>query len=230
MASAGATVRPCPEAMVNLFHRRWCVPVIAEVHGAAESRDSTGARFIGLMHRLSVGRSVLRDTVEFATAHGWMRRNPGYGHPLRPELVLTARGARVGPACASLWGLLRRRGLEEVGLRKWTLPAVWTVGDGGGAIRRDPRRAAGHHRSCPRGRTALGDRSRPALSTRRGRHAPRCRLHPHTAGARGARGRRSNHRVAVAATTGGGSAARAATGHGPPSTGAEHTAAHGGGS
>ncbi|HRQ71857.1 MAG TPA: winged helix-turn-helix transcriptional regulator [Phycisphaerales bacterium] len=132
MAGAGAKVRACPEALVNLFHRRWCVPVIAEVHGAAESRDSTGARFIGLMHRLSVGRSVLRDTVEFATAHGWMRRNPGYGHPLRPELVLTVRGARIGPACASLWGLLRRRCLEEIGLRKWTLPAVSAVGEGGG--------------------------------------------------------------------------------------------------
>ncbi len=132
MASAGATVRPCPEALVSLFHRRWCVPVIAEVHGAAESRDSTGARFVGLMHRLGVGRSALRDTVEFATAHGWLRRNPGYGHPLRPELVLTARGARIGPACVSLLRLLQRRGLEEIGLRKWTLPAVWTVGEGGG--------------------------------------------------------------------------------------------------
>ncbi len=132
MAAAGAIVRVCPEALVNLFHRRWCLPVIAEVHWSAASRDSTGARFIGLMHRLGVGRGALRETVEFATAHGWLRRNPGYGHPLRPELVLTSRGARIGPACASLWGMLRRRGLEEVGLRKWTLPVVWAVGEGGG--------------------------------------------------------------------------------------------------
>lgn len=125
-------MRPCPEAVVNLFHRRWCVPVIAEVHLAAESRDSTGARFVGLMHRLGVARGALRETVEFATAHGWLRRNPGYGHPLRPELVLMARGARLGPACASLWALLRRRGIEEIGLRKWTLPTVWATGEGGG--------------------------------------------------------------------------------------------------
>lgn len=125
-------MRACPEALVNLFHRRWCVPVIAEVHLSAESRDSTGARFVGLMHRLGAARGALRETVEFATAHGWLRRNPGYGHPLRPELVLTARGARLGPACASLWALLRRRGIEEIGLRKWTLPAVWAAGEGGG--------------------------------------------------------------------------------------------------
>ncbi|MCW5777559.1 MAG: helix-turn-helix transcriptional regulator [Phycisphaeraceae bacterium] len=117
---------------MNLFHRRWCVPVLAEVYGATVSRDSTGARFIGLMHRLGVGRAALRETVEFATAHGWLRRNPGYGHPLRPELVLTPRGTRIGPACVSLVRLLRVRGLEETGLRKWPLPVIWSVGEGSG--------------------------------------------------------------------------------------------------
>lgn len=164
MALIGATVRACPEAVVNLFHRRWSVPVIAEVHLAAASRDSTGARFVGLTHRLGVARAALRETVEFATAHGWLRRNPGYGHPLRPELVLTARGARLGPACASLWALLRRRGIEEIGLRKWTLPTVWAAGEGGGKVRRDPRRAARDHRSSPRGRAAIGGRRGASLA------------------------------------------------------------------
>jgi DNA-binding HxlR family transcriptional regulator len=59
-----------------------------------------------------------------------VRRNPGYGHPLRPEYVLTARGAALGPRCARLWEAIERRDLTDVCLRKWSLAVLLTIAGG----------------------------------------------------------------------------------------------------
>ena len=50
-------------------------------------------------------------------------RNPGYGHPLRPEYVLTPRGFRL-PACVRLVEALQRLDFEDGGLKKWSIPVL----------------------------------------------------------------------------------------------------------
>jgi DNA-binding HxlR family transcriptional regulator len=120
----------CPARVVDLTHRRWCVPVLAQLHHARVSADSTGARFVGLTHRLGVGRDTLRQTLEYATAHGWVRRNPGHGHPLRPEFVLTEAGVALAAACSRLWRAAVLSDLAEPIGRKWTVPILCVLGAG----------------------------------------------------------------------------------------------------
>ncbi|MCC7387756.1 MAG: helix-turn-helix transcriptional regulator [Phycisphaerales bacterium] len=120
----------CPARVVDLTHRRWCVPVLAQLHHARVSADSTGARFVGLTHRLGVGRDTLRQTLEYATAHGWVRRNPGHGHPLRPEFVLTGAGVPLAAACSRLWRAAVLSDLAEPIGRKWTLPILRVLSGG----------------------------------------------------------------------------------------------------
>ncbi|MBK7403431.1 MAG: hypothetical protein IPJ41_02050 [Phycisphaerales bacterium] len=102
MLPTTVTRESCPARLVDLAHRRWTLPLLAELHHARTSRDPTGARFVGLVHRLNVGRESLRQTLDFAIAHGWVRNNPGHGHPLRPEFILTEAGSRLAPACADI--------------------------------------------------------------------------------------------------------------------------------
>ena len=109
------------QRLAILFHRRWAVPVLAELH------RGRGAKFVTLVSRLGISRDVARQTLDALVEHHWVKRNPGYGHPMRPEYLLTARGAKLAPACARLLGTLRRLGLERVGLRKWTLPVVLAI-------------------------------------------------------------------------------------------------------
>ena len=104
--------------LVALFHNRWSVPILAELH------RQRGSRFVTLARTLGMSRESLRRTLAALIESGLVGRNPGYGHPLRPEYVLTRHGERVAVRGEPLVEQLRELGLEEVGLKKWSMPVV----------------------------------------------------------------------------------------------------------
>ena len=109
---------------VVLFHHRWSVPVLVELH------RGRGAKFVTLVYRLGISRDSLRRTLGGLIEQGWVKRNPGHGHPLRPEYVLTKAGARIAPWCARIMKVLRALGIEDLGLRKWSVPVALALGTG----------------------------------------------------------------------------------------------------
>jgi DNA-binding HxlR family transcriptional regulator len=102
--------------LIALFHHRWSAPVLAEL------LRQKGSRFVTLGNTLGVGRESLKRTLGSLIDLGLVARNPGYGHPLRPEYVLTPRGHRVAGRCAKLLEALN--GGAEMALRKWSLPVL----------------------------------------------------------------------------------------------------------
>lgn len=98
--------------------------MLGELH-----RVGGGGRFVSLLHALGASRDSLRQTLASLIDEGLVIRNPGYGHPLRPEYVLTRRGRTIAPACAALVDALRREGLEAVGLKKWSIPLLLELAD-----------------------------------------------------------------------------------------------------
>lgn len=111
-------------ALVFLFHFRWAVPVLAELHA------DRGAKFITLVSRLHVSRDALQRTLKALIHAGLIRKNPGYGHPMRPEYILTKKGTRLGPDCVHLMDRLGKLGTRRVGLRKWSMPVLLALRDG----------------------------------------------------------------------------------------------------
>jgi len=103
-------------SLAALCHHRWSLPVLAEIE------RTKGSRFATLSSRLGVSGESLRRTLGWLVDAGLVTRNPGYGHPLRPEYVFTPRGARLGPAAQSVLRALR--GHEDAGLKKWSLPIL----------------------------------------------------------------------------------------------------------
>jgi DNA-binding HxlR family transcriptional regulator len=102
--------------LIALFHHRWAAPVLAELE------RQKGSRFAALAGLLGLGRETLRRTLDGLITLGLVARNPGYGHPLRPEYVLTTRGKAVARRCRRL---LEAMGDErELALRKWSLPVL----------------------------------------------------------------------------------------------------------
>jgi DNA-binding HxlR family transcriptional regulator len=103
-------------SLVALCHHRWSLPVLAEIG------RTRGSRFATLTGRLGIAGESLRRTLTYLQSEGLVERNPGYGHPLRPEYLLTGPGRRVAPRARRLLAALGDH--EEVGLKKWSLPVL----------------------------------------------------------------------------------------------------------
>src|SRR3954467_4738348 len=82
--------------LIELFHHRWAPPALALL----AERD--GARFVELQRKLGVGRESLRRALDALLELGLVRRNEGYGHPLRPEYLLTRAGLEAAPFAAQI--------------------------------------------------------------------------------------------------------------------------------
>lgn len=105
--------------LVELFHHRWAPPALALL----AERD--GVRFAELQGKLGVGRESLRRAVDTLLELGLARRNPGYGHPLRPEYLVTAEGRRAGAVCGRI---LSATSDHDLLLRKWSVPTLAELG------------------------------------------------------------------------------------------------------
>lgn len=116
-----------PESnVIALCHHRWSVPLMAELHRRA------GAKFVELVRGVRLSRDSLSRTLDALIRQGVVMRNPGYGHPMRPEYVLTAAGATLGPIAQRLMGHLRALEVEDVVLRKWSIPVLLVLCQGEG--------------------------------------------------------------------------------------------------
>ena len=111
--------------VIRLFHHSWNVRVIAALHASR-----VGARFVVLSNSLGVSKQALTASLRALTDAQLIQRNPGYGHPLRPEYVLTLRGKRIAAACATYQRLVARLGAVDVAYRKWSAPALLTLRSG----------------------------------------------------------------------------------------------------
>ena len=105
-------------AAIRLGDGRWTVPVLALI----AARD--GARAAELARSLGVTRSSLARTLDHLSGCGWIARNPGHGHPLRPEYILTPEGRPVARRARALAERYAELDLAPGALPRWSLPVV----------------------------------------------------------------------------------------------------------
>jgi DNA-binding HxlR family transcriptional regulator len=110
--------------LIMLGKQRWMAAVLADL--AAHH----GVRFVELINRLSLPRDTLARTLEAAQALGWVIRNPGHGHPLRPEYILTKEGARLAETAMRHLCAQAQLGLAPGTLTRWGLPILHALDAG----------------------------------------------------------------------------------------------------
>lgn len=109
--------------LIELVHHRWNIPVVAELY------RRSGAKYVTLVNSLDVSRASLTTSLNDLIEQGLVRKNPGHGHPMRPEYLLTDDGLVIGEHCLSLAQLVRQRKEADLAFRKWTLPLVAAIGE-----------------------------------------------------------------------------------------------------
>ena len=108
--------------LILLFHHRWNTAILAAFH-----RANGGMRFVVLVNQLSLSRDSLSKSLAALSEMKLVQKNPGYGHPLRPEYILTDEGKSLANLCD---GLVSDADHTAVLQKKWSAPVIYVLASG----------------------------------------------------------------------------------------------------
>ena len=106
--------------LVNITSRAWALPILACLHEGVPGRQAP------LLTATGAGRTAFAQSMDHLIAIGLLERNPGHGHPLRPEFRLTPVG-KIAAELASKIQHLSKGADQDLLRRSWTVPVITTL-------------------------------------------------------------------------------------------------------
>lgn len=110
------------DLLVKLTSRAWSLTILSSLHRGVPGRQSR------LLTASGAGRTAFAQSLVHLFDLGLLERNPGHGHPLRPEFRLTD----MGKIAAALADRVLAGTQEEdlpVMRRAWTVPVLSTLSE-----------------------------------------------------------------------------------------------------
>ena len=108
------------ELFVNTTSRAWAIPILARLH------EGTAGRQAPLLAATGASRTAFAQSMQHLIAIGLLERNPGYGHPLRPEFRLTQAGIAAAALAHNIQSVTSD-GDQDLLRRSWTLPVLTAI-------------------------------------------------------------------------------------------------------
>jgi len=105
---------------VNITSRAWALPILSNLH------EGVAARQAPLLAATGASRTAFAQSLDHLIKIGLVERNPGYGHPLRPELRLTAQGIAAAAIANKVQKVPMDEG-QDLLRRSWTLPVLTSL-------------------------------------------------------------------------------------------------------
>ncbi|WP_184561695.1 winged helix-turn-helix transcriptional regulator [Sulfitobacter undariae] len=105
---------------VNITSRAWALPILANLHAGIAGRQAT------LLTATGASRTAFSKSMDHLIEIGLLERNPGHGHPLRPEFRLTPLGKGAAEMAHNIHSVTR--GEDQTLLRRtWTVPILTSL-------------------------------------------------------------------------------------------------------
>lgn len=112
--------------IVNITARAWALEILAHLHAGVSGRQAP------LIAATGAGRTAFGESLAHLTALGLVERNPGHGHPLRPEFRLTDRGRQAAALADHVMQTTQDLDAGPLLRKRWSLPVL--------AVAHEPRR------------------------------------------------------------------------------------------
>lgn len=107
-------------SLVNLTSRAWALPILSSLHAGVAGRQAT------LLAATGASRTAFSQSMDHLIKMGLLERNPGYGHPLRPEFRLTGLGIEAA-AIADKVQCVSTEDDQDLLRKSWTLPVLTSL-------------------------------------------------------------------------------------------------------
>lgn len=108
------------ELFVNTTSRAWAIPILSNLHAGIAGRQAP------LLAATGATRTAFAQSMDHLISIGLLERNPGYGHPLRPEFRLTQLGASAAAIAHKIQSVTADED-QDLLRRSWTLPVLTTI-------------------------------------------------------------------------------------------------------
>lgn len=108
------------DLFVNLTSRAWALPILSNLNAGVPGRQAP------LLAATGASRTAFAQSIDHLITIGLLERNPGHGHPLRPEFRLTPLGKSAAVIASKILSVSK---VEDQNLlrRSWTLPILTSL-------------------------------------------------------------------------------------------------------
>lgn len=104
--------------IVKISARAWSLPILAALHRGVPGRQAA------LLSETQASRTAFAQSLRHLLELGLLERNPGHGHPLRPEYRLTAKGVKAAAMAEEIERASPQTAENTLLRRAWTLPIL----------------------------------------------------------------------------------------------------------
>lgn len=106
------------ETLVKLTSRAWSLKILALLRSGVPGRQAP------LLAATNASRTSFSSSLDHLVTLGLLERNPGHGHPLRPEFRLTRHGIAVAETAGRIVAAVPGDDGLALVRRTWTVPVL----------------------------------------------------------------------------------------------------------
>jgi DNA-binding HxlR family transcriptional regulator len=104
--------------LVKVTSRAWSLNILALMQAGTPGRQAS------LLSASGAGRTAFTHSLRHLVDLELVERNPGHGHPLRPEFRLTQKGAELAIIADQIQKVVPQRSGRDLLRRAWTVPVL----------------------------------------------------------------------------------------------------------
>ena len=104
--------------LVNLTSKAWSLKILALMHSGVPGRQAP------LIAATKASRTSFASSLDHLVQLGLVEKNPGHGHPLRPEFRLTQTGVVVAAMASRIVDIVPDDDAFTVIRRSWAVPIL----------------------------------------------------------------------------------------------------------